>query len=349
MITPQDEPQGRVLVIDDEERNLVLLRRMLERAGYRDVHLAADPVEALESFVELHPDIVLLDLHMPKLDGYEVLGALSGLVAPDEFLPVIVITGDVSSASKARALSLGANDFVGKPFDVVEVSLRIRNLLATRFLHDRVRRHGEILEQKVKERTRELEQARVEILHRLGLAAEYRDDATHEHTRRVGANTCRLARALGLPAERAELLEQAAPLHDIGKIGISDKVLLSSGRLTEAEFDLVKRHPLIGARILSDSTAEVLKLGEEIAISHHERWDGSGYAQGLRGEEIPLSGRLVGVVDVFDALTHERPYKRAWTVAEAMKQMRADRGRHFDPEVLDAFVDLVADGEIEPG
>lgn len=342
----QRDEGARVLVIDDEERNLHLLGRVLKGAGYLDVDLFSDPVQALDGFGEPRPDIILLDLRMPELDGYQVLRRLRDLVPPDEFLPVLVLTGDVTPEAKQQALSLGAHDFLSKPFDTTEVLLRIHNLLATRSLHERVRRHNELLEQRVWERTAELEEARLEILRRLGLAAEYRDDATHAHTERVGTNTALLARALGLPAEDASLLGQAAPLHDIGKIGISDTILLRPGSLTVPEFETVKAHTLIGARILSDSTAEVLRLGEEIALSHHERWDGSGYARGLRGEEIPLSCRIVGIVDVFDALTHARPYKPAWTAEQAVEDMRAQRARHFDPDVLDVFLDLVADGTV---
>jgi putative two-component system response regulator len=340
----------RLLVVDDERRNLDLLGTVLARAGYGDVTLVADPQEALDRFEAARPDLVLLDLHMPGLDGFEVLERLGALVGDDDFVPVVMLTADGARPARERALELGAHDFLTKPFDVTEVLLRVRNLLRTLHLHDRVRRHREILEDEVRERTADLAEARLELLQRLGLASEYRDDDTHHHTRRVGRNTARLAEALGLSREQARLLGEAAPLHDIGKIGVSDLTLLKPGALTDEERAQMRAHTTIGGRILAGSGSDVLHLGEEIARTHHERWDGSGYPAGLRGIEIPLSGRLVAVVDVFDALTHRRPYKPAWPVEAAVEELQKQRGGHFDGDVVDAFVRLVESrgADIEP-
>ncbi|HEV8648344.1 MAG TPA: HD domain-containing phosphohydrolase [Actinomycetes bacterium] len=224
--------------------------------------------------------------------------------------------------------------------------LRSGNLLETRWLHLELRRHNQALEQRVYDRTAQLEDARNEILQRLALAAEYRDDDTHQHTLRVGEVSARLAAALGLPDQQVQRLRQAAPLHDIGKIGISDVVLLKPAKLTPEEFEHVKTHTLIGGRILSDSPVPVLQLGREIALTHHERWDGSGYPHGLKGERIPLSGRIVTVADVFDALTHDRPYKHAWPADRAVAEITAQRGRQFDPDVVDAFLALLERGAL---
>lgn len=339
-------PSARLLIVDDEASNATLLEKVLARAGYCHLRSILDARSALPEVATFGPDIVLLDLHMPHIDGYEVLARIRAQTPADEFLPVIVLTADATDDAKRRALAAGANDFLTKPFDIAEVILRVSNLLATRSLHDEVRRHNAELEQRVRDRTRELDDARAEILWRLALAAEYRDDATHAHTRRVGTYAMALGRAVGYPPERLPVLGEAAPLHDIGKIGISDAVLLKPGALTPDEFEHVKSHAEIGARILAGSVVDVLRVGEEVALSHHERWDGSGYPRGLRGGEIPLSGRIVAVVDVFDALTHRRPYKPAWPVDRAVEEIRYQRGRFFDPDVADAFLPLVEAGVI---
>ena len=347
MLAPGDS--AHVLVVDDERQNLDLLEALLRRAGYRNVTVVADPHEALDRFQTGRPDIVLLDLHMPGMDGFELLEALQGFVADDDFVPFVMLTADTDRAVRERALALGAHDFLTKPFDVVEVLLRVENLLRTRQLHERVRRHRQLLEVEVQERTADLSHARLELLQRLGLASEYRDDDTHLHTVRVGENTARLAAAIGLPVPEVELLGQAAPLHDIGKIGISDTMLLKPGRLTPAERELMCTHTTIGARILAESRSDVLRVAEEIARTHHEHWDGSGYPAGLKGSEIPLPGRIVAVVDVFDALTHERPYKPAWPVEAALEELRAKRGRQFDGDLVDAFGELVDGGAAVDG
>jgi putative two-component system response regulator len=341
-----DTAAARLFVVDDERRNLDLLGALLTRAGYHDVTLLSDPQEALERFEAARPDLVLLDLHMPGLDGFEVLERLCTLVGEDDFVPVVMLTADEARPARERALRLGAHDFLTKPFDVTEVLLRVRNLLRTRSLHERVRRHRELLEEEVRERTADLAHARLELLQRLGLAAEYRDDDTHRHTRRVGLNTARLAEALGLPRHEVELLGQAAPLHDIGKIGVSDVTLLKPGALSAEERDQMRAHTTIGGRILGGSHSDVLHLAEEIARTHHEHFDGSGYPDGLCGGEIPLSGRLVAVVDVFDALTHRRPYKPAWPVDMAVDLLQKERGGHFDGEVVDTFAGLIERGEV---
>jgi len=337
---------ARILIVDDEPANVLLLERILDQAGYRNHTATTDPRQVLAIFARFDPDLVLLDLAMPHLDGLAVMTQLRQVIPEGTYLPILVLTADMSTQAREQALSGSANDFLLKPFDPTEVLLRSGNLLETRWLHLELRQHNQALEQRVYDRTAQLEDARNEILQRLALAAEYRDDDTHQHTLRVGEASARLAAALGLPDQQVQRLRQAAPLHDIGKIGISDVVLLKPAKLTPEEFEHVKTHTLIGGRILSDSPVPVLQLGREIALTHHERWDGGGYPHGLRGERIPLSGRIVTVADVFDALIHDRPYKHAWPVERAVAEIAAQQGRQFDPDVVHAFLGLVEQGAL---
>jgi putative two-component system response regulator len=231
-------------------------------------------------------------------------------------------------------------DFLTKPLDRIELVLRVRNLLDVKQLQDRLREHNADLEYEVAERTRELDHARLEMLAHLSLAGEFRDDATQQHAWRIGGICALLVGALGLPEQEAELIERAAPLHDLGKIGISDMILLKADKLTDEEFELVKTHARIGGEILAGSRSPLLRLAERIALTHHERWDGRGYPAGLRGEAIPLAGRIAAVADVFDVLTHERPYKPPWPVEQAVAEIVGQAGRQFDPRVIAAFSTL---------
>jgi putative two-component system response regulator len=331
---------SRVLIVDDEQANVMLLEAILGRAGYSNVRSTNDPREVTSLCPSFCPDIVLLDLHMPHLSGFEVMERLEPHIDEEGYLPILVLTADATSDVKQAALAAGAKDFLTKPFEVTEVLLRINNLLDTRHLHLELRDQNRTLEDKVRARTEELEAAQLETLRRLALAAEYRDDDTGEHAQRVGRLAALVAHALGLPPEEVDLIRLAAPLHDVGKIGVSDSILLKPSKLTPDEFEVVKSHTEIGASILSGSGFEILRLAELIAVSHHERWDGTGYA-GWRENEIPLAGRIVSVVDVFDALTHERPYKKAWPVEEAVAEIQAQSGRQFDPRVVAAFVSML--------
>jgi putative two-component system response regulator len=334
---------ARILVVDDQDANVLLLRRILESGGYREVVGLTDPREAGRTFDEYAPDLVMLDLHMPYLGGMEVLELLISKTPPGDYLPILILTADANREPKQACLAKGAKDFLLKPFDAAEVLLRIRNLLETRLLHLELRNYNETLEAQVRMRTWELEEARNEVIERLAVAAEYRDDATGGHIQRVGRLSADLAAAIGLPEGEVEMMAAAAPLHDVGKIGVSDVILLKPGRLTPMEFELVKVHPRIGAQILSGENFPLLAMAARIALTHHERWDGTGYPDGLAGEAIPLEGRIVGVADVFDALMAERPYKRAWSLEESVAEITAQRGRQFDPQVVDAFLTIVED------
>jgi putative two-component system response regulator len=345
-MTSTEHLVARVLAVDDEAANLAVLEALLTSSGYQGVRCLSDSRDAVRVAREWGADIVLLDLNMPYYDGYAVLEELRAGAQPGEYLPVLVLTSDTTAQAKQRALRLGATDFLTKPFDQVEVVLRIANLLQTRSLHLRLQRNNELLERRVIQRTAELEEARLEILHRLATAAEFRDDETHQHTLRVGDVAGLLGIALGLSNADAEVLRQAAPLHDLGKIGISDEILLKPGSLTTEEFTEIKRHTEIGARILAGSRYAILQMGEIIARTHHERWDGSGYI-GLRGDAIPVASRIVAVADVFDALINVRPYKGAWPRHDAVRYMRDGSATQFDPMVVTVFLELEAAGRFE--
>lgn len=329
--------RARILIVDDEDDNVLLLRRILEPAGYLDIRETNDPTEVRDLLRDYDPDLVLLDLLMPGMDGHEVLAVLREATAPDEYRPVLVLTSDSTRDAKRRALSGGARDYLTKPLSPSEVRSRVRNLLETRMLYRELQGHNAHLEERVLDRTRELGAASLHTLQRLARAAEYRDDATGQHTRRVGRAAARIATELGLEPRDVDMLRLAAPLHDVGKIGIPDAILLNDGPLTEVEFEVMKTHCAIGADLLSDSDVPLLRLAAEIALTHHERWDGLGYPRGLSGIQIPLSGRIVAVADTFDALTHPRPYKRAWSVEEALYEVMRGAGERFEPTVVEAF------------
>jgi putative two-component system response regulator len=338
---------ARILIVDDEPANIRALARLLRRSGYEEVRSTEDPREGLDLYRSFKPDLLLLDLHMPHLDGFQVMEQLQEEVPSDEYFPILVLTGDTTPEAKERALGTGAKDFLNKPFDLTEAILRIENLLETRHLHRQLRRHNETLEERVRERTRELAEAQVEILHRLALAAEYRDDITGRHAERVGLLAALLAKELDCAEEEIRLIRRAATLHDVGKIGVPDAILMKPGPLSPEEYNLMKSHTQIGARILSGSRFPLLKMAREIALSHHDRWDGTGYEGGRTAEDIPLVGRIVAVADVFDSLTHERPYKAANSMGEAVDEIRRGSGSHFDPDVVQAFEALLEEGVLE--
>ena len=343
----QPEERGdAILVVDDEPANVRLLERVLEREGYSNVIGTSDSSRALDLFRAFPPDLVLLDLRMPQPDGYAVLDMLRAELEPGEILPIVILTAETEPEAKKRALTAGAVDFLEKPFAPFEMVLRVRNHLRTRHLYLELQARNRYLEDRVLERTAELARAQAEMLERLAQAVEARDGETGEHTRRVGENSALLARAMSLPAERAELIRRAAPLHDVGKIGIPDTILLKPGPLTGDELAVLRNHTIIGAKILSRGGSQLVQTAERIALSHHERWDGGGYPYALSGEEIPLEGRIVAVADVFDALMHDRPYRTRWDAERVRDTITREAGRHFDPAVASVFLDLHASGRL---
>ncbi|HVC69014.1 MAG TPA: HD domain-containing phosphohydrolase [Acidimicrobiales bacterium] len=327
-----------VLVVDDEPANVALVESILERNGFTRIRSTTDPRQFRSLFEAQKPDIVLLDLHMPHVGGLELLREVGSLVEPEEYLPVLMLSADVTAKARRDAFGAGATDFLTKPFDTTEVGMRVLNHLETRRIHLRLDGQRRELDELIEQKTAELEGCHLDSLKRLH--NELRDE-TDDHTGRVATMAARLARSAGVAGELVELIERAAPLHDLGKVGVPDSVLLKPGKLSAEEFELVRTHTTLGAQIIGETTSDVLNLARIIAETHHERWNGLGYPYGLAGEAIPLPGRVVAVCDVFDALTHERPYKAAWTVDEAVRELVAERGRFFDPELVDLFVDRV--------
>jgi putative two-component system response regulator len=330
---------ARLLVVDDEPDNLRLLERILERGGFDQVETLQDPTATVATYGEWRPDLVLMDLHMPQLSGFEVIAQLREAYG-DACAPVIVLTGDGDRDVRQRALGGMARDFVLKPFDVREVLLRITNVLESHLAYTGLAERSRLLEAELLAGSRDLEAARIEILERLAIAAEYRDDESQEHAHRVGRNAALIAVRLGVEPAEVDLIRRAPVLHDIGKIGVADAILRKPGPLTTAERGRMQEHTTIGASILEGSDSPMLQLGEAIARHHHERWDGRGYPNGLDGDDIPLAGRIVAVADVFDALVNVRPYKPAWPVEQARTEIAACAGDQFDPDVTRCFMEL---------
>jgi putative two-component system response regulator len=332
---------SNILIIDDEEPNIRLLEFMLQSAGYKNVRGVSDPRRAVVACQEHTPDLILLDLHMPHISGLPLMKLLLEEFADHTYFPILVLTADLTPEAKRKALATGAKDFLPKPFDAAELLLRIRNLLATRALYKQIQLQNGQLTSRVEEGTRALANAEVEILERLARAAEYRDDETGQHTQRVGMLAAMIAEAAGQSADEVQLLRIAAPLHDVGKIGIPDRVLLKPGKLTPEELNIIRSHTAIGGEILAGSRFPVLQLARQIAVCHHERWDGTGYPQQISGESIPVAARVTAIADVFDALTHARPYKEAWPLERAIATIKHESGQHFDPALVSAFVSVV--------
>ena len=331
---------AHIVIIDDEVANVTLLARLLERAGFQSITELTDASELPALLVQSPVDLVITDLHMPGIDGFGVLDLLSPYINLER-LPVRVVTGDRSREARTQALMRGAKDFLTKPFDTVEVLLRVRNLLESRMLFQDLQKQNRTLLESASGRTRELESTRIEIIERLALAAEYRDDDTGQHNQRVGDLSAKLAEAIGWTKEDAGLLRRAAALHDIGKIGIPDALLRKPGHLTDSELRVMRTHAAIGARILGGSQIPLLQLAETVAISHHERWDGSGYPRGLKGEAIPMAGRIVAVADAFDAITSTRPYRTARSARVAIQLLRNEYDIHFEGRLVDAVEPIV--------
>jgi putative two-component system response regulator len=322
-------PRATILAVDDLPANLDVLRVILG-PSYR-LKVALDGARALEIAASAdRPDLILLDVMMPGMDGFELCQRLKA-DPRTRAIPVLFLTARGQDADETRGFAVGAVDYLTKPLNPQVVLARVRTHLA---LADQNR----LLEQMVEERTRELVETRLEIIRHLGSAAEFRDQETGLHIVRM-SNYCKLiAQALGLPAAQAELFLAAAPMHDVGKIGIPDRVLFKPAKLDDDEWQIMRQHPALGARIIGQHDSELLHLAAEVALSHHERWDGRGYPLGLKGEGIPLIGRVAAVADVFDALTSDRPYKRAWSWLEARTELENNRGIMFEPRVVDAFL-----------
>lgn len=332
--------KARILVVDDNQTNVALLEAVLEEEGYTNVSSTTEPREVKELYQKWRYDLVVLDIQMPHMDGLEVMDQLREVIQRD-YLPVLVLTADTNPVTRLQALEKGAKDFIAKPVEYVEFLHRVRNMLEVRLLYKQERLEAEHFEAKVRERTAELHETRLEIIRRLGRAGEYRDNETGMHIMRMSKGCQRLAIAAGLGESQAELILQASPMHDVGKIGIPDRILLKPGRLVGQEWEIMKTHAEIGAKILEGHSSDIMELARSIALSHHEKWDGSGYPYGSMGAAIPIEGRIAAICDVFDALTSERPYKRAWNVEEGKDFITDNAGTHFDPELARLFIEIL--------
>jgi putative two-component system response regulator len=331
---------ARILVVDDEIRNIKLLESLLRPEGYDVIH-ARTGLETLEAVPREKPDLILLDVMMPGMDGFEVAGKLK-LDPASRAIPIIMVTSLDDRASRLAALNMGAEEFITKPVDRAELWVRVRNLLRLKQYSDFLVEHARLLEEQVRERTAKLTESYRDTIGTLNRASAYRDEETGNHVRRISHYCVQLARVLGEDNEFIDCIEYASPMHDIGKIAIPDAILLKPGGLTPAEWGVMKSHAALGAKMLEGADSPYLVMGREIALCHHERWDGTGYPAGLQGEAIPLAARVMCVVDVYDALRGKRPYKEPIAHDRALAIMTEGDARtsplHFDPRVLEAFI-----------
>lgn len=327
----------KVVIIDDNMVNVMVLRVMVRQLPDCQGVEFTDPVAALAWCRENEADLIVTDYMMPELDGLALVTAFRALPGRHD-VPVLMVTASHETEIRYQALSQGANDFLTKPVDRTEFLARARNMLVLRAGQKALADRAAWLADEVRKATRAIAERERDTIFRLSRAAEYRDPETGAHVLRMAHYSRLIALRLGLPDEERDLLFQAAPMHDIGKVGIPDHILLKAGRLDPDEMVIMREHAAIGFEILRDSASPVLQMAAIIAKSHHEKFDGTGYPAGLRGEEIPLVGRIVAVADVFDALTSERPYKKAWTIDAARDHIQARSGTHFDPRCVEAFL-----------
>jgi putative two-component system response regulator len=348
-----------ILIVDDEPINIQVVRKYLSLAGYSNFIITTDANEVVSLANAESPDVILLDIMMPGTSGLDVLLQLRSQ-EQTAWLPIVIMTALDDREVKAQALDKGATDFLTKPIDPSELVSRVRNAVVFKAHHDHLQHYSQRLEEEIRIRTAELEESRLQVIRCLARAAEFRDNQTGRHTIRVGRYSGIIARHLDWQEPEIAVLEQAALLHDVGKIGIPDAILLKPGKLDPDEFEYVQKHCGFGKRVLERLSldefsvyaahtefgagivdrcnAPILDLAARIALTHHEKWDGSGYPVGLAGNDIPIEGRIVAAADVFDALSTKRPYKSAFPVARCFEIMEESRGTHFDPQVLDAFV-----------
>ena len=356
---PCETESARIMVIDDEAVNIRVIQKYLQQAGYVHIRGITDPSFAMAGIAIEQPDVILLDVMMPRISGLELLATIRSSPATSH-LPVIILTASCDRETKLAVLERGATDFLAKPVDPCELGPRVRNALTVKKYHDSLRNYAQTMEDAVRRRTAELEASRRDVIYCLARAAELRDDDTGHHVLRVGKYAAVIGRGIGLDEPTVEMLEQAAQLHDIGKIGIPDEILLKPGKLdpeqyermqkhvglgqkiiqplSQADWETLKHHVEIGQKVFEHSRSPLLRMAARIALTHHERWNGQGYPLGLAREDIPLEGRITAVADVFDALSSRRPYKKPFPIDKCFEIIEADRGEHFDPAMVDAFL-----------
>jgi putative two-component system response regulator len=331
-----------ILIVDDQPQNIELLEAYLFPENY-EIVTATNGEEALGKLSENKIDLILLDVMMPGMDGFKVTRRVREDTA-HRLLPIILVTALRETDDRVKGIEAGCDDFISKPVDKMELLARVRSLIKVKAYNDLMSNYREELESEVAVRTEELKHAfdkikaaSLETIYRLSIASEYKDRATGAHIKRMSLYSAAIARPMGLDESTIENILYAAPMHDLGKIGIPDLILLKPDKLDLVEWEIMKQHTIIGAKILKGSDAGFIKLGEEIAQHHHEKWDGSGYPEGIKGIEIPIAGRIAAIADVFYALTSERSYKEPFSLKKSLAIIREGRGSHFDPDVVDAF------------
>jgi len=334
-----------ILVVDDQLQNVELLEAQLVPLGYEIIR-AANGKDALTIITGNEIDLMLLDIMMPGMDGFEVIRRVRQ-GTKTRLLPIILVTALRETEDRIKGIEAGCDDFISKPVDKMELFARVRSLLKVKDYNDLMLNYRKELESEVTARTEQLKQAleriktaSLDTIYRLSVASEYKDEDTGAHIKRMSRYSVAVARRMGLDENTIETILYSAPMHDLGKIGIPDQILMKPAILDPAEWKIMKMHTVIGAKILQGSDAEFIKSGESIALSHHEKWDGSGYPNGVKGQEIPIAGRIVAIADVFDALTSKRPYKEPFTIEKSLAIVKEGRGTHFDPDVVDAFFDI---------
>ena len=338
MILEEKILSAKILAVDDNIINLQILKKILSSAGFINITGTTDSTKAKDLYQEIQPDLLLLDLNMPNVSGFEVMSQLA-LSNPHDYLPILILTAEDESV-RLKALSCGAKDFLHRPYQTSEVLLRCRNIIEVRLLYKQIKNENSSLEAQVEDRTNELKQTRLDVIHRLARTAELRDTDTGAHIIRMSRYCEKIALAVGFSPAQAEMLLNTSPLHDIGKIAIPDSILLKPAKLEPQEFEIIKTHTTIGARILTNGNSAFLTMAETIALTHHERFDGLGYPNQLKGDDIPQIGQISSVADVFDALTSVRPYKKAWSFEEAATEIQNCKGKNFAPKMVEAFFDV---------
>nr|WP_294842109.1 HD domain-containing phosphohydrolase [uncultured Methylotenera sp.] len=327
----------RILLIDNTELNITQLKHLIKKIPEYEAIAFTNPAKALLWCRDNEPDLVVVNYAMREMDGIQFMQQFRGFVN-HATIPVLMVTANNDTSIRQKAFSSGVTDFLSKPLDNIEFITRARNMLALRQSQKQLTDHAAWLTEEIRKETRKVKDQERETIFCLAKAVEYRDPETGAHIQRMAHYSKHIAHVLGLSVQEQELLLEAAPMHDIGKVGIPDAVLLKTGRLTPSEYAIMQQHALIGYELLSTSSSPLLKVAAEIALTHHEKYDGSGYPHGLTGENIPLFGRIVAVADVFDALTSARPYKKAWSIEDACQLLRDDSGKHFDPACVEAFL-----------
>ena len=329
---------AKILIVDDDSTNIALLNEILNEEGYQNIFSTTDPFQVITLHKKHRFDLIVLDIQLPGISGIKILQQLQRMVK-SEYLPVLVLTAHTEAKIRKQVLALGAKDFISKPFENWEIMLRIKNTLHANLYHKQQVFRKDLLESEIHKRTKEILETQFEIVQRLAVAGELRDNETGAHVKRMSHICSLLAMKRGLGSEFSELMLYASTMHDVGKIGIPDSILLKSKKLSPEEWQVMQQHPKIGARIIGNHESKLISLAREIALYHHEKWDGSGYPHGFSGNEIPVSARIAAISDVFDALSSNRPYKQAWPAEKVVETIKAESGSHFEPAMVDIFLE----------